>query len=162
MAVLVLQFSSHCTIGDVLRLRPEREFICLSLDKSDTPESFVADASILLVYSQFQRMPLSLVEQVGGDEFRLHVTQLLPEVRVAGVVFERTVADQLSIEATIASMIDFLVEDAIMEGTDQWASLSRGELEGNLRESRGGEDTQHEQQKVTFDCLGCFHVLISF
>jgi hypothetical protein len=107
-------------------------------------------------------MPLSLVEQVGGDELRLHVTQLLPEVRVAGVVFERTVADQLSIEATIASMIDFLVEDAIMEGTDQRASLSRGELEGNLREDREGEDTQHEQQEVTFDCLGCFHVLISF
>ena len=133
IARLILQDSLDVTfISLTTRASPEVQFIGLSFHNLDAPPTFVPDASASVVHRHSNASRVDVVEGSTGGHCLSGIAVSPPEIGVVGIVLERSVVDQFGIESTIASMVDFLEEDAIHSATDFRSFLHVVEVHSHL------------------------------
>lgn len=101
---------------------------CLALDAVYAPVAGVADAVAGIFQIEAQGGALSRVHEAVGLLHHGAVALAAPIVERA--VFERAVADQLGIDAAVAGVVDFLIENAVVEVADTRAAV--GGVDGKL------------------------------
>ena len=106
-----------------LGLDPEGEGVGGLLTEGHAPVALVLDTSASCAERELQVVGLAVVERTLGGERGYGLPYGLPMGGRGGIVLERTVMNQLGIEAAIASMIDFLEKDSIQTRTDGCARV---------------------------------------
>ena len=124
---------------------PEGGTVGLTADDVDTPETDVARAVARLGEVEMHGTFLCGAEQVLRRDAEGGVANGPPVVGISTILFHGTIADELGIEPAVARMVDLLVEDAIVQRTDDGTTLRGGEIERGLRRCREQEERRTKQ-----------------
>ena len=99
-------------------------------------------------------MTLLLVQQALGHQADVAALGL-PVLRLLGIVFERTVADELRIQAAVRGKVDVFVEDAVECRADFNAALSHVHSDVHLSVKPHAETRRKGAPKSSDSFHGC-------
>ena len=116
--------------------QPERGTVLLSFDDIDTPITDVTRSIARLVEVEVHGTFLCSINQVLRRNAEGGIADCPPVVGVVTVFFHRAITDEFGIDTAIACMVNLLIEDAVVQRTNNRTTLGSREVERYLRRDK--------------------------